>query len=122
MNIILDSEKAQDLRKKYTVLELDTFRLIPENRCVTAYCVVENVPITELALLESKKDLHEKLLSNYRRRNWNYCTQALEHLIGSFGTELDSFYLDLQARIAKYTEQDPGDAWDGIIEKTVGNQ
>jgi hypothetical protein len=37
--------------------------------------------------------------------------------MGFWGGEADSFYQDLTQRIAKYIEQDPGESWDGIIEK-----
>lgn len=118
MNIIIDPENLQQYREKFTVLELDTIRVT--DRTVTAYCVVEQIPITEMAYTESKRDLHENLLINYRKKDWNYCNQALDHLIGSWNGELDSFYQELRGRIAKYMEQDPGDQWDGIISKGAG--
>jgi hypothetical protein len=117
MNIIIEPEKLPELRLKYTILELDTVRVLPENKTFTAYCVIENIPIPDLPRLESMKNLHENLMINYRKRDWNYCTQALEHLVGFWGGEADSFYQDLNQRIAKYIEQDPGESWDGIIEK-----
>ena len=117
MNIIIEPEKLTGLQNKYTVLELDTIRIMPEGKIVTAYCVIEHIPVTDLPNLESMKELHENLIINYRKRDWNYCTQALEHLMGFWGGEADSFYQDLTQRIAKYIEQDPGESWDGIIEK-----
>ncbi len=117
MNIIIDPEQLPKLQSKYTVLELDTIRILPENKIVTAYCVVENLPIPDLPRVDNFKNLHENLIKEYRRKNWNYCTQALEHLTGFWGGEADSFYQDLSGRIAKYIEQDPGESFDGIIEK-----
>ena len=117
MNIIIDPTQIKSYREKYTVLELDTIRLLPENREVTAYCVVDTIPITELPQTESKINLHNNLLENYRKRDWNYCHQALEHLIGSWNRELDSFYEDIRNRINIYMETDPGPSWDGVIEK-----
>lgn len=117
MNIIIEPDQVEQFREKYTVLELDTIRILPEDRLVTAYCVIEQIPIMDLPNVESKKNLHENLMINYRKRDWNYCSQAIEHLVGSWGGELDSFYQEIQGRIAKYIEEDPGDSWDGIIEK-----
>lgn len=119
MNIIIDPVKVDAMRQKYTVLELDTFRLIPSDQTITAWCVVENIPINELITVESKKSLHENLLINYRKKDWNYCRQALEHLLGSWGKELDSFYADLSRRVDQYSTQDPGPEWDGTVEKSV---
>jgi hypothetical protein len=117
MNIIIEPEKLPELQAKYTVLELDTIRILPENKMVTAYCVIENIPIPDLPRVENMKNLHENLIVNYRKRDWNYCAQALEHLVGFWGGEADSFYQDLSQRIAKYIEEDPGESWNGIIEK-----
>ena len=117
MNIIIDPDQIESYRDKYTVLELDTIRILPENKQVTAYCVVDTIPIMELPQTESKINLHINLLINYRKRDWNYCHQALDHLIGSWNKELDSFYADIRSRINQYMEAAPGPDWDGIIEK-----
>jgi len=117
MNIIIDPKDLKSYQEKYTVLELDTFRLLPENREVKAYCVIEAIPIMELQLIESRRNLHNGLLENYRKRNWDYCNQALDHLVGSWNNELDSFYQDMRNRIDRYMENDPGESWDGVIEK-----
>jgi hypothetical protein len=117
MNIIIDPEKLAEMQSKYTVLELDTIRIMPEGKNVTAYCVIENIPIPDLPRVESLRKLHENLIIEYRKKNWNYCAQSLEHLMGFWGGEADSFYQDLSQRIAKYIEQDPGESFDGIIEK-----
>ena len=117
MNIIIDPDQIDRYRENYTVLELDTIRVVPLDKLITAYCVVDTIPIVELPLTQSKINLHANLLINYRKRDWNYCHQALDHLIGSWNKELDSFYEDIRSRINTYMENDPGDNWDGVIEK-----
>lgn len=117
MNIIFGRENALSLGEKYTVLELDTIKL-PNGQQVTAFCAVENIPITDMPKIDSMRSLHENLLINYRKKDWNYCTQALEHLIGFWGQELDTFYMNISSRIASYTEQDPGEGWDGVLDKS----
>lgn len=119
MNIIIDPDKLEEVRAKYTVLELDTIRLVDENnRLVHAYCLVENIPIVDLPKIPEKKELHHNLMVNYRLRDWNYCLQAIDSLMGSWNGELDTFYDDVRRRIDKYMQQDPGDTWDGTIPKT----
>lgn len=117
MNIIIDPEQVEQFREKYTVLELDTIRIVANDQVVTAYCVVENIPVLELPLVESHRKLHHNLLENYRKKDWNFCQNAIDQLKGRWGGEIDSFYEDLSERLAKYEAQDPGDSWDGIIEK-----
>ena len=115
MNIIFDKSHLEQLQSKYTVLELDTFRIESTDQQRTAYCVVENVPILEMAQIESFKNLHANLMDNYRKQDWNYCEQAVEHLIGKWNGELDSFYADLLERIISYKENSPGSDWDPVI-------
>ena len=122
MNIIIDPVDLDSYQDNDIVLELDTIRLLPEDRTVTAYCVVETVPLQELVHLEGKKKMHSELLEKYRHREWDQCQQLLEDLMGAWRQEVDSFYQDLGARIAKYKEQDPGETWNGIIEKHTGSR
>jgi hypothetical protein len=122
MNIIFGKENLPNTSDKYTILELDTIRVLPVNQLVTAYCLVDAIPILNMPKAESMKNLHKNLLINYRKRDWNFCTQALEHLIGYWGADMDSYYTALSERIAKYMEQDPGESFDGIIEKTAHSQ
>jgi hypothetical protein len=117
MNIIFDKSHLAELQNKYTVLELDTIRVESTGQHRTAYCVVENVPILEMAQIESLKDLHANLIDNYGKQNWNYCEQAIEHLMGKWNRELDSFYVDLLERITRYKDNAPGADWDPIVTK-----
>ena len=109
MHIIFGNEQAQEIGKKYTVLELDTVCFAPSGTTATAYAVVENIPITDLPNLSFQTDLHHNLMENYRKRDWNFCSQAIENLVGNFGGELDTFYVELQSRINNYKDNDPGE-------------
>lgn len=119
MHIIIGKENVENLNltEKFTVLELDTFKLAHDGTTVTAYCVVENIPINDLPKVESMRELHANLLENYRKKDWNYCNQALDFLVGFWGHELDTYYQSMRDRITKYTEVDPGENWDWTITK-----
>ena len=119
MNIIFGREHAAELSNTYTVLELDTIRIGNAGPELVAFCVVESVSILDMPKLESMKNLHSNLLVEYKKKNWNYCEQALEHLMGFWGQELDTFYTNLSERIADYKLNDPGDDWSGIVEKNL---
>ena len=116
MNIIFGRDQAAAMNSRYTVLELDTLRLGGQE--LTAFCVIEAMPIMDMPRVESMKTLHENLLIEYRKRDWNYCIQALEHLTGFWNHEVDTFYINLKSRIDSYIENDPGEGWDGVIEKS----
>lgn len=115
MNIIFKSNLA-GLEGKYTVLDLDTFRL-PDGTEHTACCVVENIPITELPQTESLKRLHASLIENFGQREWRACEQAIEALRGKWGGELDSFYDNLTVRIDVLKTQTLDDSWSPVILK-----
>jgi len=113
MHIIFKNNAAL-IDQKYTVLDLDTFSL-PDGSLHTACCVVENIPIMELGQSASLKELHANLLTNYAKRNWNYCEQAIDHLMGKWGGELDTFYQELSQRIQLFKTQDLDDTWTPVI-------
>lgn len=109
MNIIFGRERADAMQDKYTILELDTFKI--GDQIVTAFCAVGSIPILEMPKIESMKSLHANMLENYRKCDWNYCEQALEHLSGFWNHELDTFYDTIAQRIAENKHQDLGSDW-----------
>lgn len=117
MNIILGEETAQPLRDRYTVLSLDTFRINGHEQLIKSFCVVETVPLQEVKQIDQWRDLHENLMVNYERQNWNFCEQALEHLQGKWNRELDSFYTDLFARIQERKAKGVDPTWSPIIDR-----
>lgn len=116
MNIIFD-DQLDTISDRYTVLELDTFKMLPMHELKTAYCVIETIPITELNTIEQFSNLHRELMENYRKRNWNFCFQALEHLQGRWNGEIDSFYSEMFKRIKHLESMQLSDNWTGYIDK-----
>jgi hypothetical protein len=119
MNIIFGTEMAQQAQERYTVLELDTLNLMQTDESVTAYCLVETIPIEEMPAVESLKELHQNLMVEYRKRNWRYCEDAIAHLTGKWRGELDSFYGELHQRITNLKQTDLPEDWTGQLEKIV---
>jgi len=119
MNIIFGLESVTPFEERYTVLELDTFVLRPTNEVITAYCLVETIPVQEMPAIKSLKELHSNLMAEYRKCNWRYCEDAIAHLTGKWGGELDSFYGELFQRVMKLKQTDLPENWTGQIEKTV---
>lgn len=114
MNIIFGREQAESMKSKYTILELDTFKIGDQE--VAAFCAVDGIPILDMPKIESMKSLHANLLENYRKGDWNYCEQALEHLIGFWNHELDTFYDTVKERIIKNKDKHLVENW-WVIEK-----
>lgn len=117
MNIILGQENAAELQQKHIVLELDSFRINGHDKPVTAFCVTEDLSIESLMKADQFKDLHQGLIRNYRKKNWSYCLDALDHLRGQWDGQLDSFYDELRSRINDLQDQTLDDSWDGVLVK-----
>ena len=113
MNIIF-KENSEEIRKKYTVLDLDTFSL-PDGSLHTACCVVENIPIEELSETQKLITLHDRLIESYATQDWIVCEQLIEQLRGKWGGDLDTFYAELQARITKLKNTDLTTDWSPVI-------
>lgn len=117
MNILLASNITDDIRHKYLLLELDSFRLAPGSDPIPAFCLLDQVPLNEMLVMQQYLDLHTNLMPNYRKRNWPYVEQAIEHLMGRWDNQLDSFYKDVLDRVQEFKQQAPDQNWDGIIDR-----
>ena len=115
MNIIIGQKAASEVDDRYILLELDSFKIAQGQEPVKTYCLIEKINLGEVFALESRRELHQNLIKNYRLKNWKFCLDALEHLKGSWDRELDSFYEILESRIIEFQNTDPGPNWDGII-------
>jgi len=117
MHIIFGKDEALQLENKYTVLELDLIQFGQAGPVTAAYCIIENISILDLPKVQSMKDLHKNLISNYRDRDWKYCLDAIEHLQGFWGGEIDSFYQTLRDRVQPFLDNPPPENWTPVIQK-----
>jgi hypothetical protein len=120
MKVIFDKNSIEEIGNRLTLLELDTFFQPGLNEPVTAYAVIDNesVPIQEFPTLETMVELHNTMMLEYRKRNWAYVEQAIEHLYGKWSKNLDSFYDEMSGRIAKLKKTNLPDDWTGIVINT----
>ena len=99
MDIIFGRENAERLRQKYTVLDLETIN--KEGHDIEVFCLIpaDKISISDLPQLEQWTTLHNDFLNGYHSKQYNYCRQCIEHLMGKFGGEVDSFYEEILKRI-----------------------
>lgn len=112
---IIFGDSVKQLPDSYTILELDTFRVQSTNDLITAYCVIDTIPLSDFPLAEAHKKIHADLISAYKNQHWNYCEQAIEGLMGKWNGDVDTFYSDLLQRIVNYKETPPEPDWDGVL-------
>lgn len=110
MNIIF-GDAIKQVVDTHTVLELDTFKLMPSEQLVTSYCVIDNLPLAEFPRLEANKHIHQQLMAQYKQQKWEFCCGALHSLTGCWNGEIDTFYQHLATRIDEYIANPPGAEW-----------
>ena len=121
MNILLETQITPDIREKYMLLELDTFRTSPGSPTVTAWCLIDPQNPDDMITMDQFKNLHDNLMPSFRQRHWEYVNQAIDHLQGQWDGQLDSFYEDLRSRVEALQNRDIDADWDGVIDKTTAD-
>lgn len=114
MNIIFDTENIEAIKNNNVVLELDTFYFTKLDKTTTAYCVIDNIKLTDFDKIEQTQHLHAELIEVYKKKDFKLCQNLLEHLVGAFNGELDSFYSELHKRIQALLDDRPIN-WDSVI-------
>lgn len=100
MQIIFGREVAEQIKQRYTVLELEALE-VHDGRKLEAFCVVpaDKIPLAELPDLDHYIRLHGEYVYALSKKKYQICTDLHKHLLGKFGGELDSFYEEIQRRI-----------------------
>jgi len=117
MNIIFGADNAARATNKYIVLELDTVMITPTAEPLVAFGLIELVPLRDMSKITSLSDLHANLIKEYKKQNWKFCEDAIEHLQGAWNNELDSFYIDLHSRIQTNKTQTLDTNWSSALVK-----
>jgi len=115
LNVLLDTINAQLVRSRYTVLELDRFIFPDSDLTMSAYCIVERMPLEEINGNANRMTLHESLITDYRNRRWSDCLEKIAQLQGKWYGEMDDFYDELKNRITGFIANPPGDDWTYLI-------
>jgi hypothetical protein len=114
MNIIF-GDAVNQVSSTHTVLELDTFKLMPSGQLVKTYCVINSVPLAEFPRLDANKHIHQQLIEQYQQQNWGFCRSALHSLAGCWNGEMDSFYDNLLDRVMDYEKNPPAQDWNACL-------
>jgi hypothetical protein len=96
------------------VLELDKFKFA-NGTMRTAYAVLDGLALSDLSTLDAWKNIHNDIIRYYRQGQWNYCEHALEGIMGKWNGQLDTFYVDLLARVQAMKETVVDSDWAGWI-------
>jgi hypothetical protein len=115
---IIFGDKRDLIPDSFTVLELDTIRQPPDFHPVTAYCVVDVIPLEELPQAMQHRSLHHELIDSYKKQDWTRCLEIIDGTLrGRWNGCMDSFYDEITVRIKRFREYPPGPDWDGSLIK-----
>lgn len=101
MQVIFSRQVADELRDRYTILELETFSV--QDQILETFCVVsgEKMNLADLPHLADHIKMHEEFIEQLKQKNYKFCIDAIEQLMGKFGGDLDSFYEIILERCQK---------------------
>jgi hypothetical protein len=115
MNIIFDTEHIDQIKNNNILLELDTFYFTKLDKTATAYCVVENIKLTDFDKIEQHQRLHADMINAYKNKDFKLCHDLQQHLVGAFNGEIDSFYSELNNRITVLEASPMDQDWTPVI-------
>jgi hypothetical protein len=100
MQIVFNPESVEEIRQRYTLVELETFDVPGSDVPLTAFCVVpvEKLAFMDLDKLQEQKANHQVFLNALRNSQWDSIIAYYNIMRGSFGGELDSFYSEIVSR------------------------
>lgn len=95
MNVIFGRHNADLLAQRYLVLELETFN------AVECFFVMpwEELVAMDMPTVKHYAHLHQRLVENLAKKNYPVCQDLIEHLMGKFNGQVDSFYENILERI-----------------------
>lgn len=96
---IISEDSTEFVGDKHLLLELDTLKNPDTGVEKRFYCVIDELPVIDLPVIEHYMQAHANLISEYRKHNWDYCISACRGLRGKWNGTLDSFYDCLESRV-----------------------
>jgi len=87
MNVIFNKQAAEKLNETYTLLPLPPITQTEGDKTITVEPQVvldmQTIPLQEISSLEQWTSLHKKVVENHIKKDYNFCKQAIEHLMGN---------------------------------------
>lgn len=111
--IIIGPVTAERLGSEYFTLELDKIAVKGKKLGVTVYTVFYNPSEQHRPFWDDAKELHNKMLAEYRSQNWNKAVELVNDLKGSFSGQMNDYYNLWLKRIDEMRKKGLPIDWDG---------
>ena len=101
MQLIFGKDNAEKLRERYVVLDLETVE--KDGVSIEVYCLIpgDKIGLPDMPQIDNWTKLHHEMMDGFHTQQYKYVRDAIEHLMGKFGGEVDTFYTELLGRIDK---------------------
>jgi hypothetical protein len=112
MNFVHDERVIQEIKGRYTVLELDTVLQPGMSRPITLHGVLGLTSLGDLVGMETAVEDHAACVRAYKTNDWSTAKALATKLHGRWQGELDEFYqhvIDFSLESATL-----GRTWDGV--------
>lgn len=102
MQIVFDRKIAEQLRERYTVLELET--ITKDGVTLDLFCVLptEKIAFIDPAVLETQLKNHSEFVTAIKENNHAKLKELYVSVYDSFSGELNSFYDEIVSRVNLY--------------------
>ena len=92
MQVIFGRETAEQVKERYTVLELETF--YANGQAIPTFCVIpsDKIPLEDIRQVEELKTLHQEFVDSFNSNNYDTVKTLYKQLHGRWTGELDTFY------------------------------
>lgn len=117
VKIVLGSLTAQQVADEYFVLELDTIAVKGKKQGVQIYTVLDTQG-QDVNEWKAARELHDLMISCYRKQQWTSARKWTQDLIGSFAGQMDHYYAMWLERIGEMSHKTLPEDWDGTYVAT----
>ncbi len=114
VKIVLGPLTAERLGNEYFILELDCIAVKGKKEGVTVYTVFHNPNASVMPKWLMAKELHDLMLTYYRKQEWNKSIELVNELIGKFDGQMDDYYKIWIERIKEMKSKQLPENWDGV--------
>jgi len=116
VRIVVGAKTAEYVKDEFFVLELDTIAVKGKKEGVDIYTVLSGN--NQNPDWQSARELHDLMLSCYRKQQWASARKFTQDLMGEFDTQMDSYYNMWLERIEEMSQKTLPDDWSGTYVAT----
>lgn len=118
VHTVLGPTTAERVKDEYFTIELDCIAVKGKQEGVKIYTVFYNPSDKDLKKYLHDREVHDLMLSYYRKQDWNKASGLAIALKGAFGGKMDDYYTLWQDRITEMQNKQLPVDWDGIYRAT----